>query len=251
MTKRAIIIPLRLASLFLAATVVSACSSTAYRADLQNIDVVIPEPSAISSSSAPSVEQSSSSSPKSLVVTVPFSPQAPFAVWDPLHEEACEEMSLIMLDAYWRDETLTPQIAEDRLQALITWETEQGYPEDVTAEEIARIADVYFGLRAAARTDVTQESIMEELRNGRPVIIPAAGRALGNPYFSGDGPWYHMLVITGYDHGKFITNDPGTKRGENFIYDREVLLNAIHDWTGVKEEIQNGGKAMVVIQGLK
>ncbi len=184
-------------------------------------------------------------------MTVPFSPQAPFAVWDPLHEEACEEMSLIMLDAYWRDEALTPQIAEERLQALIAWETEQGYPEDVTAEEIAHIADVYFGLRATARTDVTQESIMEELRNGRPVIIPAAGRTLGNPYFSGDGPWYHMLVITGYEEGNFITNDPGTKRGENFIYNREVLLNAIHDWTGVKEEIQTGSKAMVVIQGLK
>jgi len=72
---------------------------------------------------------------------------------------------------------------------------------------------------------------------------------LGNPYFSGEGPWYHMLVITWYDHRGFITNDPGTKRGEGYHYDEATLINAIHDWTGVKENIAQGGKSMLIITG--
>ncbi|NOS68166.1 MAG: hypothetical protein HOO67_07475, partial [Candidatus Peribacteraceae bacterium] len=85
-----------------------------------------------------------------------------------------------------------------------------------------------------------------------PVVIPAAGRDLGNPYFSGEGPWYHALTIIGFEEGwtgdKFIVNDPGTKRGSQYKYDVDVLVSAIHDWTGVKEDIRNGRKAMVIIE---
>jgi hypothetical protein len=42
--------------------------------------------------------------PPSLLINVPFSPQAPFAVWNPLHEEACEEMALIMVHHYGTSE---------------------------------------------------------------------------------------------------------------------------------------------------
>jgi hypothetical protein len=73
---------------------------------------------------------------------------------------------------------------------------------------------------------------------------------LGNPYFSGDGPPYHMLVLTGYKRGKFITNDPGTRRGEGYMYKEDVIMNAIHDWAGSKETIRDGEKAMMVVLGL-
>ena len=78
--------------------------------------------------------------------------------------------------------------------------------------------------------------------------VPVAGRELGNPYFSGGGPWYHMLVITGYDGNRFITNDPGTKRGEDYKYSADVLIEAIHDWTGSKDTITSGAKTAVVIE---
>ncbi|MBU1911108.1 hypothetical protein KKG16_01695, partial [Patescibacteria group bacterium] len=90
--------------------------------------------------------------------------------------------------------------------------------------------------------------IKEELIKGNPIIIPAAGRDLDNPYFSGEGPWYHMLVIKGYDKKRFITNDPGTRRGEGYKYEYSVLLNAVHDWTGIKEDIRNGDQIMLVIR---
>lgn len=187
-----------------------------------------------------------------MLLPVPFSPQAPFAEWDPLHEEACEEMSLILVMHYLRGErSISREQAEQELQELVAWETEQGYGYDVTVEELAEIARKRYGLYAETSDDVTEKTIKRSLAAGRPLIIPAAGRMLGNPYFSGEGPWYHMLVITGYREGlfgtTFITNDVGTRRGEKYEYDADVLLNAIHDWTGVKEETAQGKKTMLTV----
>ncbi len=160
-------------------------------------------------------------------------------------------MSLVMVRYFYEERRLTPQTAEDELQSLSTWETENGYGMDVSAAEIAKIAKDKFGMNARVIEEVTLEKIVVELQAGRPVIVPAAGRELGNPYFSGAGPWYHMLVITGYTKSafgdKFVTNDPGTKRGEKYAYDAKVLLSAIHDWTGIKEEIRSGAKRAVVV----
>src|ERR1043166_5721644 len=39
--------------------------------------------------------------PASLLLPVPFTPQAPYANWDQLHNEACEEASSLMAGAYF------------------------------------------------------------------------------------------------------------------------------------------------------
>ena len=57
-----------------------------------------------------------------------------------------------------------------------------------------------------------------------------------------------MLVVIGYTDDGFITNDPGTKRGEQYWYKTETLLDAIHDWTGVKEEIAKGPTNALIVQ---
>ncbi len=152
-----------------------------------------------------------------------------------------------MVAHYWKQQPLSRENAEVELQKLIAWELEHGYAEDLTAEQLGTIAKEYYGFSYTTSAPVSVESIEAQLQDGIPVIVPAAGRELGNPYFSGTGPWYHMLVITGYDDGRFITNDPGTKRGQNFVYDKHVLLSAIHDWAGVKEEIRTGKKTMLVV----
>ena len=128
------------------------------------------------------------------------------------------------------------------------WERENGYPEDVTMQQLKEIAEKQKGLTGSIEKTVTVDAIRRHLAAGEPVIVPAAGRDLGNPYFSGEGPWYHNLVIIGYEPGYFITNDPGTKRGGQYRYREDVLLEAIHDWTGVKEEIRGGGRAMLVMR---
>jgi len=181
-------------------------------------------------------------------IKVPFSPQAPTANWDAMHEETCEEMALIMVQRYWAKEGLTPESAEAELQSLVSWMDDQGYEWDVTMEELAEVAREHYGLQAHVETDVTVESIERHIAAGQPVIIPAAGRQLGNPYFSGEGPWYHVLTIVGYDKTSFITNDPGTRRGEGYKYEKDHLVDVIHDWTGVKEDIQNGPKAMLIVR---
>ena len=60
-------------------------------------------------------------------------------------------------------------------------------------------------------------------------MVPAFGQALKNPNFAKPGPITHMLVVVGYDEKtkEFITNDPGTKRGQNYRYNENVLFDAV------------------------
>lgn len=188
--------------------------------------------------------------PASFNLAVPFTSQAPFANWDALHEETCEEASVYMVAAYYRgvSGTIAPQTAEDELQRLVALENDLfGSYEDTTALETARLATEAYGLRAQIENDPTVESIKAHIAAGRPVITPAAGRLLGNPNFTGDGPPYHMLVIRGYADGNFIANDPGTRRGEQYVYSEVTIMNAIHDWTGSYETIDTGSKVILVV----
>ncbi len=181
---------------------------------------------------------------------VPFSPQAPFANWDMPYQEACEEASAIMAAKYFKNKPLNAEIMDREILDLVDWQNEHfGYYEDTTAREVVTILEEYFGLNAYLNAEVETERIKYELSQGNLIIIPAAGQMLGNPYFSGDGPPYHMLLIRGYDGNEFITNDPGTKRGEGFRYKYNTLLNAIHDWTGSKETIREGRKVMIIVSG--
>ncbi len=197
--------------------------------------------------------------PKSLNISVPFTSQAPFANWDELHNEACEEASMIMADSFFNKKILSKEIAEERIQDLVLWETKNGYTIDVTAQETVEILDSYFGLQGELEYSATPQKIIQALNEGKLIIIPAAGRDLHNPNYKQPGPLYHMLVIRGYDANKkqFITNDPGTRKGEGYRYDYDVLINAIHDWPkqgkgsdDVSEEEMRGGRKVMILVSL-
>ena len=201
-----------------------------------------------SCSTQASLSEQGSVLPKKVQIEVPFSPQAPHANWDAPYQEACEEMALIMGIYFLQGKELTPEIADREIKDLVKWETEHGYPEDVTLEQLNQIGCEYYKVCTNyVINQVRTEVIKEQIAKGNPVILPAAGRRLLNPYFSGDGPWYHMLIVKGYDRNEFITNDPGTKRGKGYKYKYDRLVNAIHDWTGVKEEIEKGQRKMMVV----
>ena len=139
---------------------------------------------------------------------------------------------------------------EDAIQKVVAWEKNKfGFFEDTTVEETVQILKEYFGLTGVkAVYDITIDDIKKELAAGRPVIVPAAGKLLFNPNFRGGGPPYHMLVIKGYTkNGYFITNDPGTKRGADYIYKIDVLYKAIHDWVP-GGNVLDGRKAMIVVR---
>ena len=185
--------------------------------------------------------------PKSVLIEVPFSSQAPDGNWDPPYDEACEEISLIMAQRYLTNQSFTPQEADQEIRNLTTWVELQNLPVDITAEQLAQVASEYYNLQTKIMNEPTVDDLKQELAAGNPVILPLAGQRLGNPYYSGDGPPYHMLTVIGYTSTQFITNDPGTKRGAGYKYNYDVLMSAIHNWTGSKETIGQGEAVALVV----
>lgn len=189
--------------------------------------------------------------PASVNLAVPFTSQAPHGVWEMPYKEACEEASLYMAHAFF-DGVLTSSIdsdtADQDLVKMVAFENDLfGYFEDTTAEQTALIAEMYYGYQTLLIEDPTVEQIKEQLALGRPVIVPAAGQLLGNPYFTAPGPLYHMLILRGYTaSNQFIANDPGTKRGEAYVYDIDTIMNAMHDWNN-GGEITEGRKVVLVV----
>lgn len=190
--------------------------------------------------------------PAKVQLDIPFIVQAPFANWDLPYKEACEEASIMMAHSHIRgDKKLTEQQMKDYIDEIIPWGLDTFGTFDSSAENSARYLTEYLGYeedRVSVIYDMTINDIKAVLARGYPVIVPAAGRELGNRFFRAPGPLYHMLVITGYDSDEFITNDPGTKRGEGYRYDQQVLYNAIHDLTDDLENIGSGRKVMIVVK---
>lgn len=188
--------------------------------------------------------------PEKISIQVPFTSQAPFAVWDEYHQEACEEVSLIMIKYYLDGKSLNPRIAEKEIQDMITFEIKKyGDYKDTDARETVRLARDFYGIgNLRVIYDFSKDDLKKHLSAGKPIVVPAAGRMLGNPNFTSPGPLYHMLVLVGYDKSIIITNDPGTKRGEDYKYNIDTLYNAIHDFTGDKKDIKNGRKAMIIME---
>jgi len=184
--------------------------------------------------------------PETFDQEVAFAPQAPFAVWDELHKEACEEAAIIIAAKHLKGEQLDKETMEKEIIELVEWEKENlGKWKDTTAEETAEIIKDYFGLSAELLYDPRADDIKREVAQGNLVVAPTAGRMLDNPYFTGQGPLYHMLVVRGYDQTHFITNDPGTKRGEGFRYTYINLLGAIHDWND--GDVRKGERVVIVV----
>jgi len=192
--------------------------------------------------------------PEKILIKVPFTTQAPFAKWDEIHEEACEEASIIMLRYYFSKEKLTREIAEKEIQDLVAFQNKK-YDDfkDTTAQQTADLfLDFYRefpeGKKLKVVYDFDKADLKKNLARGFPIIVPAAGRELGNPNFTAPGPLYHNLVLTGYDGDTIITNDPGTRKGEGYEYNVDILYSAIHDFPGKLENIKQGRKAMIVVE---
>lgn len=173
--------------------------------------------------------------PSKVNLKISFQSQAPFADWAEPYQDACEEASIIMVDHYLRGAGLSKQEMKDEIDQMIAWETQKwGYQKELTIEEIKIVAAAFYKYKIEIIPDLTIKKIKTQLSLGHPVVVPAAGRELGNPFYTSPGPIYHMLVIKGYDaNGNFITNDPGTKNGADYAYNESVLMPAIHDWDGI------------------
>lgn len=196
---------------------------------------------------------------KGVNLAVPFSPQAPFGDWSLPYQEACEEISAILVHKYYMQKLLTPEMAKNEILKLVDWQKNRfSHYQHTTAQETATILREYYGYkRVDVLSGTTIDNIKSHILAGRPVIVPLAGRMLDNSYYKQPGPIYHMLVVKGITkNGDFITNDVGTKRGQNYVYDDELLFNAVHDapeggdgWlvANPEEYIKTGSKTIIVV----
>lgn len=182
--------------------------------------------------------------PKAIALSVPFLVQAPHANWDALHEDACEEASLIMVKHYLEGTSIDLDAGDQEIQNLIQTETAADYGASVTAEELATIATMV-GLKGTVAPLATADDLKRQLAAGRPVILPLAGQQLSQPHFTPPGPVYHMLVVTGYDADGFITNDPGVSQGKGYRYSFQNLIDSAHDWDA--QDINAGAKVYLTV----
>jgi hypothetical protein len=192
---------------------------------------------------------SSNALPPEVNLGIPFTSQAPFQNWELPYSEFCEEASTLMVASYLNRQLLnSPEVASQRMLEVLDFEEKRfGYHLDTNAEETAIILREFFKInKVAIVVNPTLEDIKKALASGKAVIMPAAGRMLGNPYFRQPGPLYHMIVIKGYTKtGNFITNDPGTRHGADYIYTPDILMGAMHDWNG--GDVEHGRKVILIV----
>lgn len=183
-----------------------------------------------------------------------FTPQAPTGNWENPYGEACEEVSLLIarsaitgdLDAFSdpvETERLILDLVERQKDML------DGIWIDTDAALTKRIGEELLGLEIEIIENPTIEIIESELLKNHPIIIPAAGKELKNPFFSGEGPDYHMNVIVGFDRDDFIVQEPGTRRGEGYKYNKNLIMSAINDWDQAAD-VLSGEKRVLVVKGI-
>ncbi len=189
--------------------------------------------------------------PKTFLLKVPFTSQAPTANWDELHNESCEEASAIMAYSYYQGETkptLPPAFVEQEITKLTQWEENHfGYHLDINSQETAQMVREVYGLNAKILTNFSEDDIKTELNQNHLVLFPSNGKLLGNPNFRSPGPPYHMIVIKGYSSSQFITNDPGTRKGMNYPYSYTTLYNANGNFDHASHVVDLKDKNVIVV----
>lgn len=172
--------------------------------------------------------------PDKAYLDVPWFCQAPHENPDSwkIHKESCEEAALLMVLYHLSGRKKTDR---DKIHAqlvdMIDWQMQTwGVHKDLHADSVKLLAMEYFGLKdhdVEIVRKATSDTLKSLLSRGFPVIVPTAGRMLGNPYFTPPGPLYHMVVVTGYTSDRVITNDIGTKRGRDFSYPWDVFMKSM------------------------
>lgn len=184
---------------------------------------------------------------------IPFISQAPTAEWGKSEfQNGCEEASVLMVHAWRSGQAYTKETAKAELVALARFQEKKiGQGIDTDTQDTAKLLlGEYFDIDDYR---IVYDFTLDELRQATAeglIIVPTNGRALANPNFTAPGPLQHMLVVTGYDVNfkEFVTNDPGTQRGEGYRYPGSVLFAAIREYpTGSHLPIMTERKAMIVI----
>ncbi len=191
--------------------------------------------------------------PRLIDIAVPFVVQAPFGKWsEPRFQDGCEEASLIMAHLWLSGRSMSLAEQEAELRKLSAYqEKTRGYYQDTSAEDTAVLMREYYKHdRLSVKKDIDVQDIIDALGEGAIVIVPLNGRILKNPNYTPPGPERHMLVVRGYDPAthEFITNDPGTRKGEGYRYAAALLERALHNYeSGIHRPLGKRTTAMIEV----
>jgi len=167
-------------------------------------------------------------------LNVPFSSQAPEKNWYEPWLNACEETSILMVDSFYEgeDEIGVEEAKKEILDILAVKNSEIDSSLDESLETMLILIDeLDLGWKGVIKESPTLSDLKLELEAKRPFIVPVYAPELDNPYYTGGGPDYHVMVVKGYDSEKevFVVNDPGTQFGEDLEFSYSVLMQSIHD----------------------
>ena len=183
-----------------------------------------------------------------------FLVQAPTANWkDEREQDGCEEASAVIVDSWYGGEKeITKDEALKRILDISSWfeENTSGFRDNSIEDVVKMFNDKLKINTVKILENPTLDDFKKAISENKLILVPTNGQLLGNPYFSGAGPERHMIVLRGYDDksGEFITNDPGTKRGENYRYSYQTVMNANLAYpSGFHEKIDKIRKAVIVV----
>lgn len=136
---------------------------------------------------------------------------------------------------------------------MIDFETKQSFTHDMNLDQMSLVAANYLKYTPKIINNPTIDDLKKYLSQDIPIIVPANGKTLyqENKHFKEGGPYYHNLVILGYDDNqqKFTVHDVGTQFGAYFKYSYSLLMKSIHDFpqTLKKEDIDLGDKKVLIL----
>ncbi len=192
---------------------------------------------------------------ETIIQDVSFISQAPTGNWkDLVFQNACEEAALLMAEKWATGKKFGTLVEVEVEIRTLTKEEEKYFPKnsyDLSGADTLLLTQKYFPrMQVALVKNVTTDDIKNALFKGNTVIIPANGQKLRNPNFTAPGPLYHTLLIRGYDPttDEFITNDPGTRKGNGYRYAADIIFDAMQDYeTGYHGKLFPDEKVMLVV----
>lgn len=191
--------------------------------------------------------------PNKYLIKTAFIEQAPEHNWSQPWQDACEEAALLTVDCYYKNQNPSVVQIKNAILNMISFEDKQGWGIDINISQMSIISANYLNYKAKTIDNPTIEDIKKYVLQNIPVIVPANGKTLfkENRFFSQSGPYYHNIVILGYDDDKkqFIVHDVGTKHGAYFHYSYSLLMDSIHDFpaSGYPEDINSGEKRVLIL----
>lgn len=191
--------------------------------------------------------------PDSYLINTFFITQAPEKNWLEPWQDACEEAAILTVKDYYFH--LSPHLQQQisDLQAVFDFEKTNNFSEDINTTQMATVSAKLYGFKSIIIPNPNLDTFKKYLSENMPIIVPADGKILftENSHFKSGGPWYHNLVVLGYDdHSQqFIVHDVGTQFGAYYRYSYSLLLSSIHDFpaSGKKEDIATGPKNILVL----